>query len=54
MFIIIVAIKDLYSIHWYLEAKKKNEICTELASSSQEDIKKERKCGNINRFNLEL
>ena len=54
MFIIIVTKKDPYSIHWYLEAEEKNEICTELASSSQEDMKKERKCGNINGFNLEM
>ena len=45
MFIIIVTKKDPYSIHWYLEAEKKNEICTELASSSQEDMKKERMWG---------
>ena len=53
MFIIIVNKKDLYSIHWYLKAEKKKEICTELASSSQENMKKERNCGNINRLNLE-
>ena len=54
MFIIIVTKKDPYSIHWYLEAEEKNEICTEHASSSQEDMKKERKYGNINGFNLEM
>ena len=48
MFIIIVTKKDPYSIHWYLEADEKKEICTELASSSQEDMKKEKKCRNIN------
>ena len=53
MSIIIVNKKDLYSIHWYLEAKRKKEICTELASSSQENMKKERNCGNINKLNLE-
>ena len=54
MFIIIVTKKDPYSIHWYLEANEKKEICTELASSSQEDMKKEKKCRNINGFNLEM
>ena len=54
MFIIIVTKKDPYSIHWYLEAEEKNEICTEHASSSQKDMKKERKYGNINGFNLEM
>ena len=54
MFIIIVTKKDPYSIHWYLEAEEKNEICTEHASSSQQDMKKERKYGNINGFNLEM
>lgn len=53
MFIIIVNKKDLYSIHWYLEAEKKKKNCTELASSSQENMKKERNCGNINKLNLE-